>query len=134
MKLQRSKQCTDKLLKPILLIITFDVSLKFLNWFGIWCRLPKDGLPLAIVEPKPLSMGSMISEKEDFFIHTPRKTISEVLETRNVWLLNPTPVYCWFLIFINFLFTKLMYIGRESYCYVYNCCHWWGHGLVLFEL
>ncbi|KAL0708574.1 hypothetical protein Bca4012_075000 [Brassica carinata] len=27
---------------------------------------------------------SMISEKEDFFIHIPRKTISEVLESRQV--------------------------------------------------
>ncbi|KAH0879291.1 hypothetical protein HID58_066685 [Brassica napus] len=44
--------------------------------------LPKDGLPLAIVEAKALPMVSMISEKEDFFIHTPRKTISEVLESR----------------------------------------------------
>ncbi|KAH0929467.1 hypothetical protein HID58_015194 [Brassica napus] len=44
--------------------------------------LPEDGLPLAIVEAKALPMVSMISEKEDFFIHTPRKTISEVLESR----------------------------------------------------
>ncbi|XP_056851837.1 replication protein A 70 kDa DNA-binding subunit A-like [Raphanus sativus] len=46
--------------------------------------LPKDALTLAIVEPKPWSRVSMISENEDFFIHTPRKTIAEVLNTRNV--------------------------------------------------
>ncbi|KAL0693175.1 hypothetical protein Bca4012_060355 [Brassica carinata] len=44
--------------------------------------LPKDVLPLAIVQSKPLSIGSRVSEKEDFFVHTPRKTIAEVLESR----------------------------------------------------
>ncbi|XP_022560089.1 uncharacterized protein LOC111206912 [Brassica napus] len=37
-----------------------------------------------IVESKPLSMVSMMSEEEDYFVKTPQKTISDILETRKV--------------------------------------------------
>ncbi|XP_056854016.1 replication protein A 70 kDa DNA-binding subunit C-like [Raphanus sativus] len=46
--------------------------------------LPKEELTLAIVESKPLSVTSGVSEKDDFFIHTPRKTISQLCESRQV--------------------------------------------------
>ncbi|CAF2038777.1 unnamed protein product, partial [Brassica napus] len=45
-------------------------------------RLPADELQLAIVEPKPLTLASGVSVKDDFFIHTPRKTIAEMIECR----------------------------------------------------
>lgn len=48
------------------------------------CRLPKDDLKLSIVDSKPLALANAVSEKDDFFVHTPRKTIAEVLESRQV--------------------------------------------------
>lgn len=47
-------------------------------------RLPKDDLSLTIVEPKPLALVSGVSERDDFFVRTPRKTIAEVLESKQV--------------------------------------------------
>ncbi|KAF3551763.1 hypothetical protein DY000_02009981 [Brassica cretica] len=46
--------------------------------------LPADELQLAIVESKPLTVASGVSVKDDFFIHTPRKTIAEMIECRQV--------------------------------------------------
>ncbi|XP_056843277.1 uncharacterized protein LOC108830017 [Raphanus sativus] len=46
--------------------------------------LPKDELSVVIVEAKPLSISSGVSEKDDFFIHTPRKTIAQLSESREV--------------------------------------------------
>ncbi|XP_056860042.1 uncharacterized protein LOC108821854 [Raphanus sativus] len=46
--------------------------------------LPKDDLSLTIVEPKPLALVSGVSERDDFFVRTPRKTIAEVLESKHV--------------------------------------------------
>ncbi|CAF2075486.1 BnaC01g28230D [Brassica napus] len=48
------------------------------------CKLPKENISLAIVQSKPLSMVSMMSEEEDYFVKTPQKTISNILETRKV--------------------------------------------------
>ncbi|WZY86740.1 hypothetical protein YC2023_033124 [Brassica napus] len=47
-------------------------------------RLPKENISLAIVQSKPLSMVSMMSEEEDYFVKTPQKTISDILETRKI--------------------------------------------------
>ncbi|CAN7016569.1 unnamed protein product [Brassica rapa subsp. trilocularis] len=46
--------------------------------------LPKDELALAIVDPKPLSIVSDVSENDDFFKNTPRKTLSQLSETRQI--------------------------------------------------
>ncbi|CAN6828006.1 unnamed protein product [Brassica oleracea] len=46
--------------------------------------LPKDELVLPIVDPKPLSVGCGVSQKDDFFVHTPRKTISQLSDARDV--------------------------------------------------
>ncbi|KAL0658864.1 hypothetical protein Bca4012_079449 [Brassica carinata] len=35
------------------------------------CRLPKDDMTLAIVDPKHLALANGVSDKDDFFIHTP---------------------------------------------------------------
>ncbi|KAL0679558.1 hypothetical protein Bca4012_007539 [Brassica carinata] len=43
---------------------------------------PKDELVLAIVDPKPLSVVCGVSQKDDFFVHTPRKTISQLSDAR----------------------------------------------------
>ncbi|XP_048609005.1 uncharacterized protein LOC125584500 [Brassica napus] len=43
--------------------------------------LPKDDLPLAIVESKNSAIVNGVSAKDDFFILTPRKTIAQILET-----------------------------------------------------
>ncbi|CAH2065141.1 unnamed protein product, partial [Thlaspi arvense] len=40
-------------------------------------KLPRDDLALAIVDFKPLTLVNGVSENNDFFIHTPRKTIVE---------------------------------------------------------
>ncbi|KAF8104780.1 hypothetical protein N665_0168s0023 [Sinapis alba] len=44
--------------------------------------LPKDDLPLAIVESKYSAIVNGVSDKNDFFIHTPRKNIAQILETK----------------------------------------------------
>ncbi|CAN6893296.1 unnamed protein product, partial [Brassica oleracea] len=47
-------------------------------------KLPKDALCLAIVESKPVGQVLGVSDKDDFFVHTPRKTIAELSESRQV--------------------------------------------------
>ncbi|CAN7106731.1 unnamed protein product, partial [Brassica rapa subsp. narinosa] len=47
-------------------------------------ELPKENISLAIVQSKPFSMVSMMSEEEDYFVQTPQKTISDISETRKV--------------------------------------------------
>ncbi|KAF8087031.1 hypothetical protein N665_0602s0014 [Sinapis alba] len=47
-------------------------------------RLPKDDLTFAIVESKPLALTYGVSDKDDFFLYTPRRTISEVKASRQV--------------------------------------------------
>ncbi|WZZ35286.1 hypothetical protein YC2023_018687 [Brassica napus] len=49
---------------------------------------PKDDLPLAIVESKYSAIVNGVSDKDDFFIHTPRKTIAEILETKHICYLS----------------------------------------------
>ncbi|CAH8388215.1 unnamed protein product [Eruca vesicaria subsp. sativa] len=44
-------------------------------------RLPKDELPLVVVQPKPLALTNRVGDKNDFFINTPRKTIYEMVES-----------------------------------------------------
>ncbi|CAF2303816.1 unnamed protein product [Brassica napus] len=44
--------------------------------------LPKDDMALAIVDPKPLALTNGVSDKDDFFIHTPRKSIADVKASR----------------------------------------------------
>ncbi|KAG2328281.1 hypothetical protein Bca52824_011009 [Brassica carinata] len=51
------------------------------NFFEL---LPKDELALAIVDAKPLSIIFGVSEKDDFFVNTPTKTISQFSESRQV--------------------------------------------------
>ncbi|KAF8104466.1 hypothetical protein N665_0172s0096 [Sinapis alba] len=46
--------------------------------------LSNDDLTLAIVESKPLSIGLGVSDKDDFLLHTPRKTIAEAKASRHV--------------------------------------------------
>lgn len=57
-------------------IIRYLLSPLFSNikiWYFKFCSLPKDDLPLAIVESKYAATGKGVSDKDDFFIHTPRK-------------------------------------------------------------
>ncbi|CAN7001585.1 unnamed protein product [Brassica oleracea var. botrytis] len=51
-------------------------------------EFPKDDLPLAIVESKYSAIVNGVSDKDDFFIHTPRKTIAEILETKHICYLS----------------------------------------------
>ncbi|KAF3540889.1 hypothetical protein F2Q69_00023436 [Brassica cretica] len=51
-------------------------------------EFPKDDLPLAIVESKYSAIVNGVSDKDDFFIHTPRKTIAEILETKHILFPN----------------------------------------------
>ncbi|XP_013654184.1 uncharacterized protein LOC106358953 [Brassica napus] len=44
----------------------------------------KDALPLAIVESKYAAIAKIVSDKDDFFTHTPRKTIAQMKETKQV--------------------------------------------------
>lgn len=60
------------------------ISTDFTNFFIFIFRLPKENISLAIVQSKPFSMVSMMSEEEDYFVQTPQKTISDILETRKV--------------------------------------------------
>ena len=54
----------------------------------IFCSLPKDDLPLTIVESKYAAIANGVSDKDDFFTHTPRKTIAEMKETKQVSFQN----------------------------------------------
>lgn len=47
-------------------------------------RLPRDQLALEIVNSNPLAIVGGVSDKDDFFVHTPRRTISEVKFSREV--------------------------------------------------
>lgn len=47
-------------------------------------RLPKNDLSVAGVDPKQLDLASGVSENDDLSVHTPRKTIAEVLESKQV--------------------------------------------------
>ncbi|KAG2282858.1 hypothetical protein Bca52824_054078 [Brassica carinata] len=49
--------------------------------------LPRDELPLAIVESKNSAIVNGVSAKDDFFILTPRKTIAQILETKQKCIL-----------------------------------------------
>ena len=57
-------------------------------------RLPKDDLKLSIVDSKPLALANGVSEKDDFFVHTPRKTIAEVLESKQVLISKTILILC----------------------------------------
>ncbi|KAH0944135.1 hypothetical protein HID58_003772, partial [Brassica napus] len=46
--------------------------------------LPEDEITLEHMDSKPLCLVSNISEKNDFFVDTPRKTITQVLDTTHV--------------------------------------------------
>ncbi|KAG5384230.1 hypothetical protein IGI04_035700, partial [Brassica rapa subsp. trilocularis] len=46
--------------------------------------LPSDDLALAIVDPKSNAVVPTVKERDEFFRHTPRKTISQVLESKQV--------------------------------------------------
>uniref|UniRef100_A0A0D3BY09 DUF223 domain-containing protein n=1 Tax=Brassica oleracea var. oleracea TaxID=109376 RepID=A0A0D3BY09_BRAOL len=46
--------------------------------------LPRDDLALAIVDSKSNAVVPTVKERDDFFRHTPRKTISQVLESKQV--------------------------------------------------
>ncbi|CAN7012864.1 unnamed protein product, partial [Brassica oleracea var. botrytis] len=46
--------------------------------------LTKDELALAIVEPKPLALTAGAGDKNDFLVNTPRKTISQLVESNQV--------------------------------------------------
>lgn len=65
----------QSILLCILSVIYLDV---------IFCSLPKDDLPLAIVESKYAAIVNGVSDKDDFFIHTPKKTIAQMKETKQV--------------------------------------------------
>ncbi|KAF8113551.1 hypothetical protein N665_0048s0012 [Sinapis alba] len=52
--------------------------------------LPKDDLAVAIVDPKPLALNMGVSEKDDFFVHTPRKTIADVCAKKVLTVPNDT--------------------------------------------
>ncbi|KAJ4885890.1 hypothetical protein Rs2_25638 [Raphanus sativus] len=52
---------------------------------GFFHLLPKGDLKLTMVDSKPsLSLSNEVSVKDDFFIHTPRKTIAELFESKQV--------------------------------------------------
>ncbi|WZY94713.1 replication protein A 70 kDa DNA-binding subunit C-like [Brassica napus] len=46
--------------------------------------LPSDDLAMAIVDPKSNAVVPTVKERDEFFRHTPRKTISMVLESKQV--------------------------------------------------
>ena len=92
-----------------------------------FARLPKDELCLAIVESKPVGQVLGVSDKDDFFVHTPRKTIAELSESRQV------KTYIYFVVFLfSFVLNKMVFllyywmfvmIGGEVYCHVHNCSY-----------
>ncbi|ESQ56228.1 hypothetical protein EUTSA_v10026854mg [Eutrema salsugineum] len=42
-------------------------------------RLPKDGLTLTYTHPNQLTIVNSVSVRDDFFLHSPRRTISEII-------------------------------------------------------
>ncbi|KAF8047673.1 hypothetical protein N665_2883s0004, partial [Sinapis alba] len=78
------KEVLDGTLNPNYLvdIIGQIVEISHIEHVYINENLPKDDLPLAIVEFKYSAIVNGFSDKDDFFIHTPRKTIAQILETK----------------------------------------------------
>ena len=75
-------------------------------------RLPADELQLAIVEPKPLTLASGVSVKDDFFIHTPRETIAEMIECRQVLLMLNTIL----ILVAHVIILQELKIIRSNFC------------------
>lgn len=50
----------------------------------LYIRLPNDDLAMVIVEKKSQAVGPRVSEKDDFFIHTLRMTIAEMIDCSQV--------------------------------------------------
>ncbi|XP_006419107.2 uncharacterized protein LOC18013636 [Eutrema salsugineum] len=46
--------------------------------------LPKDDVPLSYTHPNQLTIVNSVSVRDDFFLHTPRRTISEILGASEV--------------------------------------------------
>lgn len=74
----------------------------------IFCSLPKDDLPLTIVESKYAAIANGVSDKDDFFTHTPRKTIAQMKETKHVSCQNHSITFRSLLCKLNF---QLIYIS-----------------------
>ncbi|ESQ46852.1 hypothetical protein EUTSA_v10028142mg [Eutrema salsugineum] len=47
-------------------------------------RLPKDGLTLTYTHPNQLTIVNSVSVRDDFFLHSPRRTISEIIAASEV--------------------------------------------------
>ncbi|XP_022552368.1 uncharacterized protein LOC106453819 [Brassica napus] len=77
--------------------------------------LPRDELPLAIVESKNSAIVNGVSAKDDFFILTPRKTIAQILETKQIEETNLLPPALNNIIGETFLFK--IQIERENFVY-----------------
>lgn len=77
-----------------------------------------------MVASKPsLSLSNEVSVKDDFFIHTPRKTIAELFESKQVMIhqCNNTFVTIKTLYLCSFLTFVYCDAGGEVYCDGYNC-------------
>ena len=50
-------------------------------------------MALAIVDPKPLALTNGVSDKDDFFIHTPQKSIADVKASRQVCIFQILDIF-----------------------------------------
>lgn len=63
------------------------------------------------MESKPRAVAAGVSEKDDFFIHTPRKTIAEMIDCRQVILPNDIITIAIFASYTSTCFkSMLMYV------------------------
>ncbi|ESQ47360.1 hypothetical protein EUTSA_v10028256mg [Eutrema salsugineum] len=63
-------------------IVMTDPDLPEINSFRN--RLPKDDVTLSYTHPNQLTIVNSVSVRDDFFLHTPRRTISEILGASEV--------------------------------------------------
>ncbi|XP_024014483.1 uncharacterized protein LOC112088433 [Eutrema salsugineum] len=59
----------------------------FLESLAFKERLPKDGLTLTYTHPNQLTIVNSVSVRDDFFLHSPRRTISEIIAASEVPLM-----------------------------------------------
>ncbi|XP_024011411.1 uncharacterized protein LOC18017474 [Eutrema salsugineum] len=59
-------------------------DLVFPESFAFKERFPKDGLTLTYTHPNQLTIVSSVSVRDDFFLHSPRRTISEIIAASEV--------------------------------------------------
>ncbi|CAH2065489.1 unnamed protein product [Thlaspi arvense] len=64
-------------------IVTFVLRFEKLRLYQV-CSLPNDSLSLSYTHPNQLTVFNTISVRDDYFLHSPRRTISDIISASEV--------------------------------------------------